>query len=138
MLCDGTAVSRTTYADLFTSLATTWGVGDGSTTFNLPDLRGMFLRGTGSHGLLNMADGNDFAGPAVGASENDQIQGFAITSLGVQSAAGGANNEYVGADSGTPDTSQILLPGDDGTYGTPRTGDETKPVSFGIQYIVKT
>lgn len=36
--CDGTAVSRTTYADLFAVVGTSYGVGDGSTTFNLPDL----------------------------------------------------------------------------------------------------
>jgi len=36
--CDGTAVSRTTYADLFAVIGTTYGAGDGSTTFNLPDL----------------------------------------------------------------------------------------------------
>lgn len=35
--CNGAAVSRTTYEDLFTAIGTTWGVGDGSTTFNLPD-----------------------------------------------------------------------------------------------------
>lgn len=39
LLCDGSAVSRTTYAALFTVVGTTYGVGDGSTTFNLPDLR---------------------------------------------------------------------------------------------------
>jgi microcystin-dependent protein len=39
LLCDGTAVSRTTYSDLFAVTSTTYGVGDGSTTFNLPDLR---------------------------------------------------------------------------------------------------
>ena len=43
--CDGSAVSRTTYADLFTIIGTTWGAGDGSSTFNLPDLRGEFVRG---------------------------------------------------------------------------------------------
>jgi len=37
--CDGTAVSRTTYADLFAVIGTTYGVGDGSSTFNLPDLQ---------------------------------------------------------------------------------------------------
>lgn len=36
LLCDGSAKSRTIYADLFTAIGTTWGVGDGSTTFNLP------------------------------------------------------------------------------------------------------
>lgn len=42
---NGAAVSRTTYADLFAAIGTTYGAGDGSTTFNLPDLRGEFLRG---------------------------------------------------------------------------------------------
>ena len=40
LLCDGSAVSRTTYANLFTAISTTYGSGDGSTTFNVPDLRG--------------------------------------------------------------------------------------------------
>ena len=40
LLCDGTAVSRVTYADLFAVLSTTYGVGDGSTTFNVPNLKG--------------------------------------------------------------------------------------------------
>lgn len=40
LLCDGTAVSRSTYADLFAVVSTTYGSGDGSTTFNLPDLKG--------------------------------------------------------------------------------------------------
>ena len=43
--CDGSAVSRTQYADLFAHLGTDFGAGDGSTTFNLPDLRGEFIRG---------------------------------------------------------------------------------------------
>lgn len=43
--CDGSAVSRTTYADLFALISSTYGAGDGSTTFNLPDYRGQFLRG---------------------------------------------------------------------------------------------
>ena len=40
LLCDGAAVSRTTYADLFTLVSTTYGAGDGSTTFNVPNLKG--------------------------------------------------------------------------------------------------
>jgi microcystin-dependent protein len=40
LLCDGSAVSRATYAKLFAITSTTYGVGDGSTTFNIPDLRG--------------------------------------------------------------------------------------------------
>jgi len=46
LLCDASAVSRTTYAELFAAVSTRFGVGDGSTTFNLPDLRSVFPRGT--------------------------------------------------------------------------------------------
>ena len=45
VVCDGSAYSRTTYADLFSEIGTTWGVGDGSTTFNVPDLQGVFCVG---------------------------------------------------------------------------------------------
>lgn len=48
LLCDGTAVSRTTYAALFAIIATTFGVGDGSSTFNVPDLRGRAPMGAGT------------------------------------------------------------------------------------------
>ena len=43
--CNGAAVSRTTYADLFNEIGTAFGAGDGSSTFNVPDLRGEFVRG---------------------------------------------------------------------------------------------
>lgn len=45
LLCDGSAVSRTTYADLFNIISTTYGSGDGSTTFNLPDFTNTTLKG---------------------------------------------------------------------------------------------
>ena len=45
LLCDGSAVSRTTYATLYSVIGTTWGAGDTTTTFNVPDLRGQFVRG---------------------------------------------------------------------------------------------
>ena len=45
VLCDGTAISRTTYADLFAVIASTYGAGNGSTTFNVPDLQGKMPQG---------------------------------------------------------------------------------------------
>ena len=45
VLCDGTAISRTTYADLFAIIASTYGAGNGSTTFNVPDLQGKMPQG---------------------------------------------------------------------------------------------
>jgi microcystin-dependent protein len=47
LICDGSAVSRTTYATLFAAIGSTWGAGDGNTTFNLPDYRGKVLVGAG-------------------------------------------------------------------------------------------
>jgi microcystin-dependent protein len=46
--CDGAAISRTSYPELFAAIGTVYGTGDGSTTFNLPDLRGQFVRGWAS------------------------------------------------------------------------------------------
>lgn len=51
LLCDGSAVSRTTYADLFDEIGTTWGSGDGSTTFNVPDRRNRVGIGAGPKSL---------------------------------------------------------------------------------------
>jgi microcystin-dependent protein len=63
LLCDGSAVSRTTYAGLFAAINTVYGAGDSSTTFNLPDFRGRFPIGLGTTtGLL------DRAGAAVAGS----------------------------------------------------------------------
>ena len=50
LLCDGSAVSRTTYATLFGIIGTTYGMGNGSTTFNLPDLRQRFPLGKAASG----------------------------------------------------------------------------------------
>lgn len=58
LLCDGTAVSRTTYAKLFSKLSTTFGVGDGSTTFNLPDMRQRFPIGKAASGTGSTLGGS--------------------------------------------------------------------------------
>lgn len=55
--CEGQAVSRTEYNNLFNIIGTTYGNGDGSTTFNVPDLRGEFLRGTGTNSHTNQGNG---------------------------------------------------------------------------------
>jgi len=60
LLCDGSSASRTTYAALFATIGVTFGVGDGVTTFTLPDCRGRSSRGVGSgtaHGASNVTLG---------------------------------------------------------------------------------
>ena len=146
LTCDGTAVSRTTYSDLYTAIGTTWGSGDGTTTFNLPDLRGAFLRGTGSHGTSNMANGNDFAGPSVGSFENDQIQehghnldnndGSTNDYLGGSTAAYGLSTSYIDPAYVTNVVGTIST-ANYNSNGEPRKGDETRPFNAGINYCIK-
>jgi len=56
LLCDGTAVSRTTFSDLFAILGTVYGVGDGATTFNVPDKRGKVGIGAGEDSGKGLTD----------------------------------------------------------------------------------
>lgn len=67
LYCDGRAVSRTTYANLFAVIGTTYGAGNGSTTFNLPDYRGAFIRG------LDSGRGLD-GGRRLGTHQGDAIR----------------------------------------------------------------
>ena len=68
LVADGSAISRTiNYANLYNAIGTTYGVGDGSTTFNLPDLRGQFIRG------FDAGAGKDPA-RVFGTSQNDAMQ----------------------------------------------------------------
>lgn len=76
LLCYGQAVSRTTYADLFTAIGTTYGTGDGSTTFNMPDLRGRVAAGKddmgGSSASRITSGGSGIAGSTLGATGGTQ------------------------------------------------------------------
>ena len=75
LACDGTAISRTTYSALFVVIGTTWGVGDGSTTFNLPDLKGRVLAGVEATATrLTTANPNDsnITSTVVGSTGGNQ------------------------------------------------------------------
>jgi microcystin-dependent protein len=67
LAANGAAVSRTTYATLFNAIGTTYGTGNGSTTFNLPDLQGYFVRGAGTN-----SDGT--ASATFGAKQADAVK----------------------------------------------------------------
>ena len=74
LLCDGSPVSRTTYADLFTAIGTTWGVGDGSTTFDLPDSRRRVAVGSGGTGTGTL-------GNAVGDMGGAETQTLTVAEM---------------------------------------------------------
>lgn len=78
LLCNGSAVSRDTYTDLFDMIGTRFGVGDGSTTFNLPDLRRRFPLGAGGTKLFeaNTSSGQDEdweINPTLGSTGGEEI-----------------------------------------------------------------
>ncbi len=94
---DGSAISRTTYADLFASIGTTYGVGDGSTTFNLPDLRGRTIagkdnmdnsEGTGGGDAARLTSGSKAAidGDTLGASGGVQEHTLTTAEVPARSA----------------------------------------------------
>lgn len=85
--CSGQAISRTTYAALFTASGTLYGVGDGSTTFNLPDLRGEFIRG------LDDGRGVD-VGRVVGSAQLDAFKSHTHAVNGQTGSVWSAGNAY--------------------------------------------
>jgi microcystin-dependent protein len=90
MLCYGQALNRTTYATLFAWLGTTYGVGDGSTTFNLPDLRGRVIAAPDAMGgaAANRLTPSYFGSTAQGAAggADNQTLTLAQTPQGINSA----------------------------------------------------
>lgn len=144
MLCDGSALSRTLYPALFAVLGTSWGAGDGSTTFNLPDARGRFVLGFGQGAGLanrNLAD--------VGGEEAHQLS---IGELAVHTHIQNAHSHNVGVQSlaagGTGCLTPVNFPGAGGAYTsnsvTPtnqNTGSGTPhnnmPPFLVITYIIK-
>lgn len=93
LLCDGSAISRTTYAGLFAAIGIKWGSGDGTTTFNLPDLRGKFLRGR-DHGAGHDPDAAGRAVNSTGGATGDAVgsvqgDGFASHAHDTQGNTGG-------------------------------------------------
>ena len=59
IICDGSSISRTTYSELFDVIGTTYGTGDGSTTFNLPDLSGRVIIGVSSNYSIGNVGGEE-------------------------------------------------------------------------------
>jgi hypothetical protein len=135
LLCDGSAVSRTTYSALFAALSTTYGVGDGSTTFNLPNTQGVFLRGAGSQTISSIS----YSGTR-GTTQGDQMQGHVYGTPSGDSLAGfHSGGGYGFSNTGGLLNGQSLTgPQTDGSNGTPRTGTETRPANISVNYIIKT
>lgn len=144
LACNGANVSRTDYATLFAAIGITWGAGDGSTTFTLPNLQGAFVRGSGTSAL-------DPSSPrAVGSFQAEAYLNHNHTATSTDSGhthqynnarsgganiAGGSNyNLNNSTDTTTVGTANITT-----TVATSTTGGtETRPDNYALLYIIKT
>jgi phage-related tail fiber protein len=111
---NGAAVSRTTYADLFAAIGTTFGAGDGSTTFNVPDLRGEFIRG--------WDDGRGIdSGRVFGSTQADANKAHTHSvALTVWSTAGGGGATSLASGVGGSNFGALSTGSSGGTEARPR------------------
>jgi microcystin-dependent protein/cytoskeletal protein CcmA (bactofilin family) len=140
--CDGAALNRTTYAALFAIIGTTYGAGNGTTTFNVPDYRGVFLRGDGQNSSINNAAGVK-AGTAGRLTGSSQVDSFASHNHNMVDANGANINtnwrnltDSINAGGGSGLTS-----GGNVNFGLPRVsntgGGETNPVNVAVTYLIR-
>lgn len=130
LFCNGDAVSRTTYANLFTAIGTTWGSGDGLTTFNIPNLQNMFLRGSGSQNV-GYYESDSYASHNHGVNDPGH-QHQASYNPGHAGVAGPSDTPYTV--SGVAYTSFNST----GISIQNSGGSETRPVNKRVLYIIKT
>lgn len=150
--CNGSNISRSTYATLFSTISTTFGVGDGSSTFALPDLRGQFIRGWANTGSTD-------ASRVFGSTQTDQnknhthttdstsltggirkiSEGFLAggSATGVFTKTSDGNNSITGSSS----TSPVGGVDFDGTHthtiSSSGGGTEARPTNLALMYIIK-
>lgn len=136
--CNGTAVNRTTFSDLFSLLGITYGSGNGSTTFNLPDYRGEFLRGW-AHGSTNDPDkasrtsrGDGTTGDNNGTKQAGGVESHKHTTTLQATDEFGFDNKARWSRS----KSDLITPAPVSTSFTG--GNETRPRNVNIMYIIKT
>ena len=134
LVCDGAEISRS--SRLGSVILSSWGPGNGSSTFNLPDLRGVFLRGVNGGRGDQFADPGDVrvavrsgaaSGNAVGSYQGDQLATHTHNAPIYDLASGSANQGFIntaGANTGFKQTSQTG-------------GNETRPKNAYVNYIIK-
>jgi len=134
--CNGSAVSRSTYSNLHSKIGVSYGGGDGSTTFNLPDLRGYFIRGSGTN-----SDGT--ASGSFATKQSDDVKphnhpvswAFGNCVLSVQenrtgrSTGSAMTTSDINVSTGFPSASIAIQT---------NLGTETRPKNIAMMYCIKT
>lgn len=149
LLCDGSAMSRTTFSQLFASIGSNYGAGDGSTTFNIPDLRGQFLRGvSGSSGVD--PDASSRTALRSGGNSGNNVGSVQDSVFGSHNHSQNPHTHTLQYDNPTntggnnltgwiPNTGTIGVFNTDPTTATNNAtgGNETRPTNVYVTYIIK-
>ena len=150
--CNGAAVSRTGYAALFAAIGTQYGAGNGSSTFNLPDLRGEFVRGFDngrgidsgrSISATPQSDQNKQHNHTASSSVNDSghVHGTTFDNKKYFPGGGSTTITYGGAGSYPADTFSMSSATTGVTVATSIGNDgggETRPRNIAMMYVIKT
>ena len=145
--CEGAAVSRETYAELFSAIGVTYGTGDGVSTFNLPDDRALFKRGAGSRSITTTPGGTTTISTGdAGTIQTDAIRNITgdfkaskneLTNGGVSGAiyrAGQGTNSRYSAD-GAGNSGNYGQVGFDASRVAP-TANENRPANISTRYFI--
>jgi microcystin-dependent protein len=155
LMCNGAAVSRSTYADLFAAISTGYGAGDGSTTFNVPDLQGRIAVGLGTNASVNALGLNDGQSVANRRPHHRTTKALSISDPGhvhVEQTEGGGssgsgtwkpqrsdNSVYPSSDPSITTASATTGISISGSIGTNNANDALDTPSFiVVNYIIKT
>jgi microcystin-dependent protein len=146
LLCDGSAVNRTTYAGLFGAIGIAHGGGDGVATFNLPDYRGRFLRGVDGAagrdpdsanraapqtGVAIVTGGPGNTGNSVGSVQGDALASHTHNAVHTHGAYAAAGNQFTAISDIDGDTLTTYIP------TQPFGGSETRPRNVAVTFIIK-
>lgn len=136
VLCDGSAISRTTYAALFNAISTTYGVGDGSTTFNVPDLRQRFPLGKAASGTGSTLGGTGGAIDHTHDITHTHQVDPPNTTSGVPSATVAATN-LTGSAASTTHTHDVNIAAFTSGAASASTSGTANAPFLSVNYIIK-
>ena len=148
-ICQGQAISRTTYAELFAVIGTTFGSGNGSTTFNLPDLRNKAVMGAGTNGALGVSQSAQL--PNITGKIDNKTGTFGI--MGFSSGTSSFSGALIGSEAkgavytGQQNTSACKVVTFDASHSGASTdingnnvyknNGETRPANVRCNFIIK-
>jgi len=144
LLCNGSSLLRTSFPELFAAIGTAWGAADG-THFNIPDLRGYFLRGQ-NLGTGRDPDAGTRTNLLTGGNSTDNVGSYQSHQVTSHTHTHGLNTGGPTGFNGWPNTSVgqgFNTSGPSGpqtntaTQGASFGGNETRPLNANVNYIIK-